>query len=144
MRKARSLSARLSCKNACNCGKVSALGIANGTIGNRMLALVSSDPLLLLTRGGNNVQYAASTRAFVGYNGTVVAENDAAAKEAIVGVLGEEGDSLEEDTASKCVGKSLLSGGFEDGITGTSKNGGRCDLGSELMIDMNDSALRIL
>lgn len=91
-----------------------------------MAAAVSSSDLTIV-RGGSEVQCTASTSAFAGYRGTVDAEAAAicAANDAAVGVVGEEADALEEDMARRWVGKSLLSGGFDDGMMGTSRNGGR-------------------
>lgn len=66
-----------------------------------------------------------------------------ARKDAAVGVFGWEGDPLEEDTASMCVGKAR---GGEDAVgrTGTSSVGGRCAFGSEVGYVRSWRAERIL
>ena len=61
-----------------------------------------------------------------------------------MGVVGEEADALEEEMARRWVGKSLLSGGFDEGMMGTSRNDGRWDFSRELGMDSKESALRIL
>ena len=66
-----------------------------------------------------------------------------ARKDAAVGVFGWEGDDLEVDTASMCVGKAR---GGEDAVgrTGTSIVGGKCAFGSEVGYVRRDRAESIL
>ena len=139
------MSARFVCRYACRCGKVAASGTVSGTTGR----LIAVDLLLAAReagRRGRSVQCAASTRECVGYNGTMVEDPCCAwaAKEAAVGVDGDEGDDLEDETANTCVGNDAEGGTLAVGRSGASTVGGRRDLGKELGIESKVTAAIIL
>ena len=67
-----------------------------------------------------------------------------AAKEDAVGVLGDELEDLEDETANRCVGNAEEEGELEDGLTGASRDDGRRDFGRELGIESRLTAASIL
>lgn len=105
-RAARNVSGRRVWRYACRRVNVSALGTLMGTTGRLRLALRLEGRER--GRGGRSVQYAASTSACVGWSGTV-AESELeleTVKDATVGVVGAEGEDLEDEMARMCVGKA--------------------------------------
>lgn len=81
---------------------------------------------------GRSVQYAASTTACEGKRGTVNVLDAPAMNDAAVGVFGCEGEDLDEEIASMCVGKADVLGAFDVGRTDTSIDDARRALGRDV------------
>lgn len=61
-----------------------------------------------------------------------------------MGVLGDDADDFDDDTASRCVGNAEEEGWWDDGLTGASSEDGRRDLGKLLGMDSKFTAMSIL